>query len=163
MPKPRTFPGFTARPHPWWTSIIISLICGVGGLVWGFDYLRVHPEGTPFDDNLVSQGAWGWAFLTIGAAILVALAVRWGVARRRHECADHATTFLTVAHVFGLALCVCACIAVWWSNHHVGTGERVAFSLFAAAVLNGIQVVRVPTELHRVPMFCRRFAVWLRE
>lgn len=162
MSKPRVFPGFTARTYPWWTSLVLSFICGFGGLTWGWDYIEDHGSDVPIDDNLVSVGLWGWAFIVIGGWILLAMAAKWIVGRRHYDWADRFTLILTVSHVFGLALCSCAFIAVTWANIGAGTGERVAFSLLTGAVLNGLQVVRVPTELHRIPASVRRFAVWLR-
>lgn len=129
-----------SQPQP--VGALTSATAGLGGIIWGYDYLTTDTTGTAFDRALVGGATiWGVIILVAGTITITALALTATKWRRP------ATIALIASHAaaFCVWFAICAALTALALEYH--TGERFAYAALVGAGMNAIRVITLPAEL----------------
>ena len=142
----------TPKHQPWWVGPLFSLMAGIGGIVWGIDYIdKPDRGGVIISDSLLSVPGWGWGFLIHGLIVTTFTVVQLGFVKRARCVPRWVTVVLIVGHYFGVAVCCGASIATAIGVSQHGDGERVLFAAIGGAVNNLYRALTLPCDLFPPP------------
>ena len=150
----------TVEPKPisWVWGPMFSLVAGIGGIVWGWDYY--YGSGRVIIDTaLMTSHMWGAAFFVTGLPIVVlTLAQLWWA--RQHEVVPRVVLWgLMVAHFLGFVVCLWTSMALFIGIMEEDDEERVLFACLGAVINHVFRMTELPKDLvppARTPAWLRR-------